>query len=155
MQSPLIAALSLLLLLGFPAAGRAVDAEYRGPDGHWWLHQTVAARHRFVQGWTDGYMSGWLSAQARLIAVVAEAREAPPPDRKVEGALLLAVTVLQEVNPDYRKRPAHYADQVTTFFTTYADLRDCPVGLVLKGLDGRGPLTIEEIARWLRMTWAR
>jgi hypothetical protein len=127
------------------------------PDltGGWWLNQPAAARHTFVRGWTDGYVMAWVSAQARLIAVVEETREAVPPDGKLAAALLVSVTVLQEAHPDYGRSPAHYADQVTTFFTSHPDLRDCPIGLVLKGLDGRNPMSLEGIAHWLRETWAR
>ncbi|HEY7676439.1 MAG TPA: hypothetical protein VIG69_05175 [Candidatus Methylomirabilis sp.] len=138
------------LALGEAAGGGSPDA-----DGRWWLSQPPSVRQNFVRGWTDGYTGGWLSAQARLLAVVDEARAAVPPERKLAAALLVSVTLLQEADPAYRKAPAHYADQVTTFFNTYADLRDCPVGLVLKGLDGRGALSLEEIARWLRETWPR
>ncbi len=157
MQPRVIRALPLFLPLFLVslAFGEAPDAGPRDLTGRWWLSQPKAARHHFVLGWTDGYLSAWLSAQARLIAVAEQAREAVPPERKLAAALLVSVTVLQEAHPDYGKPPAYYADQVTTFFATYADLRDCPIGLVLKGLDGRGPLTLEGIAHWLRETWAR
>jgi len=124
-------------------------------DGRWWLSQSPAVRQQFVRGWTDGYINGWYSAQARLIAVMEEAREVVPPEQKLVAALLVSLTVLQEANPDYGKPPAHYAEQVTTFYTRYADLRECPVGLVLKGLDDRGRLTLDAIARWLREHWLR
>jgi hypothetical protein len=114
-----------------------------------------AVRQQFVRGWTDGYTNGWYSAQARPIAVLGEAREPGPPERNLVAALLVSLALLQEANPEYGKSPAHYADRVTTFYTRYADLRVCPVGLVLKGLDDRSDLGLDGIARWLREYWLR
>lgn len=146
----IVAACSLVLLLVSVAVeGPARD---RTPHaiGRWWLAQPVVLRQAFTRGWTDGYVTGWLSAQARLIALIEEAREADPPERELAAALVLTLAVLQEADPVYRRSPADYADQVTTFYTRYPDLRDHPVALVLKGLDGRGSMTLEGIARWLR-----
>lgn len=151
----IVAGCLLPLLLVSSAFSVGDDGGAPGVDGRWWLAQPAATRQNFIRGWTDGYATAWLSAQARLIAVVEEARAAIPPERKLAAALLVSLTVLQDANPEYRRPTAYYADQVTTFFTSYADLRECPVGLVLKGLDGRSRLSLDAIAQWLRETWAR
>ena len=143
------------LALMSPAFGEAQHTPPQEFTGPWWVAQPTATRHDFVRGWTDGYVVAWLSAEARLVAVAEQAGRAVPPDRKVAAALLVSATVLRDGFPDYGKSPAYYVDQLTTFFARYADLRDCPIGLVLKGLDSRDMLSLEEIAQWLREIWPR
>lgn len=155
MSPRILAGCFLSLLFASLTFAEPPEVAPREIDGRWWLSQTAAARQRFVQGWTDGYTNGWLSAQGRLLAAAQEAHGLVPPERSLAAALLVSATVLQDANPEYRKPQAYYADQVTTFYTAYTDLRRCPVALVLKGLDGRGSLTLEEIAQWLREAWAR